>query len=50
MQDFNQSLHDLVKSGMVADYIALESSPNPEQLIMNLKGIQLGSDRGSLAG
>jgi len=50
MQDFNQSLHDLVKSGLISEQVALEASPNPEQLVMNLKGIQLGSDRGTLAG
>jgi twitching motility protein PilT len=40
MQDFNQSLCDLVKRGLVSEQIALESSPNAEQLAMNLKGIQ----------
>ncbi|HYF48021.1 MAG TPA: PilT/PilU family type 4a pilus ATPase [Planctomycetota bacterium] len=50
MQDFNQSLHDLVKSGLVSEQVALENSPNAEQLVMNLKGIQLGTDRGTLAG
>jgi twitching motility protein PilT len=50
MQDFNQSLCDLVKRGLVAEQIALDSSPNPEQLVMNLKGITLGSDRGTITG
>jgi twitching motility protein PilT len=50
MQDFNQSLCDLVKRGLVTEQVALESSPNPEQLAMNLKGITLGSDRGSISG
>ena len=50
MQDFNQSLCDLVKRGLVSEQVALETSPNPEQLAMNLKGITLGSDRGSISG
>ena len=40
MQDFNQSLCDLVKRGLVSEEVALEASPNPDQLAMNLKGIQ----------
>jgi twitching motility protein PilT len=39
MQDFNQSMHDLVKRGMVTEQQALDHSPNPDQLQMNLKGI-----------
>jgi twitching motility protein PilT len=50
MQDFNQSLCDLVKRGYVSEADAMETSPNPEQLSMNLKGITLGSDRGSITG
>jgi twitching motility protein PilT len=50
MQDFNQSLVTLVRSGMVSEQVAMESSPNPEQLAMNLKGITLGSDRGTIVG
>jgi len=50
MQDFNQSLCDLVKRGYVSEADAMENSPNPEQLSMNLKGITLGSDRGSITG
>jgi len=48
MQDFNQSLCDLVKRGLVAEQHALEASPNPEQLAMNLKGIQFSA--GSISG
>ncbi|MCK6475087.1 MAG: twitching motility protein PilT, partial [Planctomycetes bacterium] len=48
MQDFNQSLIKLVKEGYVTEDVALEASPNPEQLAMNLKGIELGSDRGAI--
>ena len=50
MQDFNTSLMDLVKRGLVAEAVALENSPNPEQLQMNLKGIVLGTDRGMITG
>jgi twitching motility protein PilT len=50
MQDINQSLMDLVFRGLITEQVALENSPNAEQLAMNLKGIVLGSDRGSLVG
>ena len=45
MQDFNQGLLDLVARGLISEKTALESSNNPEQLQMNLKGIFLGDDR-----
>jgi twitching motility protein PilT len=45
MQDFNQSLVQLVQQGLISDKTALEASHNPEQLQMNLKGIFLGEDR-----
>jgi twitching motility protein PilT len=44
MQDFNQALHEMVKSGLIKERTALEASANPEQLQMNLKGIFLGDD------
>jgi twitching motility protein PilT len=50
MQDFNQSFCELVKRGLISEAVALDNSPNPEQLQMNLKGITLGSDRGSITG
>jgi twitching motility protein PilT len=50
MQDFNTSLMELVKTGYVAEAVALENSPNAEQLQMNLKGIVLGTDRGMITG
>jgi twitching motility protein PilT len=50
MQDMNQSLVDLVKKGLIAEQTAMEASPNPESLAMNLKGIYLGSDRGTIIG
>ncbi len=39
MQDFNMSMLMLVNEGYVAREIALERSPNPEQLAMRLKGM-----------
>jgi twitching motility protein PilT len=50
MQDFNQSLCDLIKRGYVSEEEGMNASPNPEQLSMNLKGITLGSDRGVITG
>jgi len=45
MQDFNMSLVDLINAGLVSKKAALQYSPNPEQLKMNLQGIYLGDDR-----
>jgi len=39
MQNFTQSMHDLVKRGLVTEQIALEHAPNPEALQMMLRGI-----------
>jgi len=50
MQDMNQSLVDLVKRKLVTEQIAMECSPNPEALSMNLKGIYLGEDGGTITG
>jgi len=44
MQDFNMSLVDLINTGLVSKKAALQYSPNPEQLKMNLQGIYLGDD------
>ncbi|MBI3097063.1 MAG: PilT/PilU family type 4a pilus ATPase [Planctomycetes bacterium] len=44
MQDFNQSLVKLVNAGLVSKKIAMQYSPNPDQLKMNLQGIYLGED------
>jgi twitching motility protein PilT len=44
MQDFNMSLVDLINAGLVSKKAALQYSPNPEQLKMNLQGIYLGDD------
>ena len=50
MQDMNTSLVDLVKRGLITEETAMEASPNPESLAMNLKGIYLGSDLGTIIG
>jgi twitching motility protein PilT len=44
MQDLNMSLIDLINKGLVTKKIALQYSPNPEQLKMNMQGIFLGDD------
>ena len=50
MQDMNQSLVDLVKLGLISEAVAMEFSPNHESLAMNLKGIYLGQDKGTIIG
>ena len=45
MQDFNMSLVDLINRGLITKKSAMQYSPNPEQLKMNLQGIYLGDDR-----
>jgi twitching motility protein PilT len=45
MQDFNMSLVDLINCGLVSKKVALQYSPNPDQLKMNLQGIYLGDDK-----
>jgi twitching motility protein PilT len=44
MQDFNMSLVDLINTGLISKKVALQYSPNAEQLKMNLQGIYLGDD------
>jgi twitching motility protein PilT len=44
MQDFNMSLVELINTGLISKKIALQYSPNAEQLKMNLQGIYLGDD------
>ncbi|MCF6285435.1 MAG: type IV pilus twitching motility protein PilT [Candidatus Hydrogenedentes bacterium] len=48
MQGFNDSLHDLVKNGLIALETGLEVSDNPEELNMMLQGIRLSTGRGGL--
>jgi len=45
MQDFNMSISELIKNGLVTKKVGLQYSPNPDQLKMNLQGIFLGDDR-----
>ncbi|HEV3027484.1 MAG TPA: PilT/PilU family type 4a pilus ATPase [Planctomycetota bacterium] len=44
MQDLNMSMVDLINKGLITKKVALQYSPNPEQLKMNLQGIYLGDD------
>ncbi len=44
MQDFNLSLVDLINRGLISKKVALQHSPNPEQLKMNLQGIYLDDE------
>ncbi len=50
MQDMNQSLVTLVKQKLITEETAMETSPNAEALAMNLKGIYLGQDKGTIIG
>lgn len=43
MMDFNENLNDLVKRGDIDPAVALEFSPNPDQLKMMLKGIKVAA-------
>lgn len=45
MQDFNMSLYKLVQQGLITKDAAMERSPNPEQLDMQLKGMVLNTDQ-----
>lgn len=45
MQDFTQSLHDLVKDGLVEKKVAMSFAPNPEALQMLLQGIVMDDSR-----
>ena len=45
MQDFNLAFIDLINKGLITKKIALEYSPNAEQLKMNLQGIFLSDDK-----
>jgi twitching motility protein PilT len=43
MVDFNENLRQLVERGDVEKAIAIEFSPNPDQLKMALKGIKVAA-------
>lgn len=49
MQTFNQSLYQLVKSGVITEQEALAKSTTPQQLTMNLRGIFLDESRRIMA-
>ncbi len=44
MQDINMSMVELINKGLISKKVALQFSPNAEQLKMNLQGIYLGDD------
>lgn len=48
MQSFNDSLHDLIKGGLITLQTGLDASDNPEDLNMMLQGIRLSSKRGGI--
>ncbi|MCP4639637.1 MAG: type IV pilus twitching motility protein PilT [bacterium] len=48
MQSFNMSLTKLIKSRLVSEEEAMWASDNPEELKMNLQGIQLTQGRGGI--
>ena len=50
MQDFSQSLMQLYKSKWISLQSALDNSPNPDQMKMQLKGISHGEQKGVLLG
>jgi twitching motility protein PilU len=43
MQTFNQALVDLVNTGKLEEAVAIQFSPKPDELKMNLKGIFSGT-------
>lgn len=50
MISFNRSLLNLVNEGLITEQAALDTSNNPQALQMNLNGIFLNTDAGSLIG
>ena len=48
MQSFNDSLHDLIKAGLITLQTGLDVSDNPEDLNMMLQGIRLSSKKGGI--
>ncbi|MGE4158837.1 MAG: ATPase, T2SS/T4P/T4SS family [Planctomycetota bacterium] len=49
-QDFNRGLQILMEEGKISRETAVEHSPNPEQLHMNLMGIELNEDNKIIRG
>ncbi len=50
MQTFNQSLVKLVNEKMVTLESALEAASNPEELMLSVRGIETGTDSGTMFG
>ncbi len=50
MISFNHSLLELVNEGLITEEEALQASATPEQLRMNLQGIFLNTDSGTIIG
>ncbi|MFP6615384.1 MAG: PilT/PilU family type 4a pilus ATPase [Candidatus Hydrogenedentota bacterium] len=50
MQTFNDSLHNLIKAGLISQEEGMNISENPEELNMILQGIRLSSGGGGLLG
>lgn len=48
MLSFNDSLHDLIKGGLITREVGMDISDNPEDLNMLLQGIRLSSRRGGI--
>lgn len=48
MQSFNDSLYDLIRTGLITVDTGMEISDNPEDLNMLLQGIRLSSKRGGI--
>ena len=48
MLTFNDSLHTLVKSGLITQEEGMNVSENPEELNMMLQGIRLSGERGGI--
>ncbi len=48
MLSFNDSLHQLIRKGLITQEVGMEVSDNPEDLNMLLQGIRLSSRRGGI--
>ncbi|MBI2431484.1 MAG: type IV pilus twitching motility protein PilT [Candidatus Hydrogenedentes bacterium] len=48
MQGFNDSLHDLIRQGLISLQTAIDVSDNPADLKMMLQGIRLSAKRGGI--
>lgn len=49
MQDFNMSLYNLAKQNLITEEMAVDNSPNPDQLRMLFRGMKLNQDQGAFA-